>query len=133
MARSGPDRRPTLTLKGAEFTPEFRALLNKAAKRKGITQAAFAADVLAAAARRVLAGGMATDGDQGAPSGTPQDNPPDHPLPVPDKPLADLAARQQASDEQIRDLAGQIAEMNAKLQELTTIRHRSIWSRLRGR
>ena len=27
------DKRPTLTLKGDEFTPEFRSLLNKAQRR----------------------------------------------------------------------------------------------------
>lgn len=43
-------------MKEAEFGPEFRALENKAAKRKGITQAAFVAEALSQAARRVLSG-----------------------------------------------------------------------------
>ena len=36
-----PDRRPTLTLKGDEFTPEFRSLLNKAAKKLNKTPVSY--------------------------------------------------------------------------------------------
>lgn len=50
------DRRPTLTLKGEEITPEFRSLMNKAAKKAGTTQVAFAVEAIAAAARQVLTG-----------------------------------------------------------------------------
>lgn len=41
-----PDLRRTLTLKSEVFTPEFRALLNKAAKRAGKTQADWIAETL---------------------------------------------------------------------------------------
>lgn len=50
------DRRPTLTLKGEEITPEFRSLMNKAAKKAGTTQVAFAVEAIAAAARQILTG-----------------------------------------------------------------------------
>lgn len=50
------DKRPTLTVKGEVFTPEFRAKLNKAARRRGQTQAQFVAEVLEQAATRVLTG-----------------------------------------------------------------------------
>ena len=50
------DRRPTLTLKGEEITPEFRSLMNKAAKKAGTTQVAFAVGAIAAAARQILTG-----------------------------------------------------------------------------
>ena len=36
MTGKGRDNRPTLTLKGAGITPEFRSLLNKAAKKAGL-------------------------------------------------------------------------------------------------
>ena len=56
------DRRPTLTLKGDEFGVEFRALVNKAAERQGMTQAKWVAEVLTREAQRVV-------------TGTPADNP----------------------------------------------------------
>lgn len=85
MTRAGPDRRPTLTVKGAEFTPEFRALVNKAAKRSNMTQAAFVAEALAAAARRVLAGGGTPPGGAGGDAG-------EIPVPATVQQLADLQA-----------------------------------------
>jgi len=50
------DKRPTLTFKGHEFGPEFRALVTKAATRQGMTQAAFVATTLTRESQRVLKG-----------------------------------------------------------------------------
>lgn len=117
-----PDRRPTLTLKSADVTPEFRSTLNKAAKRRGMTQAAFAIEVLHREARRVL-------------SSNPIDNPMDTP-PTPavlerveetDKRVLELAVMMrdasEAQQEQMADLQRQMAELH----------QRSFWQRLRGR
>lgn len=50
------DRRPALTVKGEEITPEFRALINKAAKKLGKTQAVYLVDTMTRDAQRVLKG-----------------------------------------------------------------------------
>lgn len=50
------DKRLTLTVKGEQFTPEFRAKINKAAKLRGQTQAQFVTEALEQAATRVLTG-----------------------------------------------------------------------------
>ena len=105
------DRRPTLTLKGDEFTPEFRSLLNKAAKKAGKTQAEFAAEALAAAARKTLAG-------------TPDDTPPGNPLPVTIPP--EILERQDATDKKLAELADQV-------RALTEFQRKGLWERLRGR
>ena len=108
MARPA-DRRLTLTLKGDEFDPEFRSLLNKAAKKAGKTQAAFAAEALAAAARRVL-------------TGTPEDNPSDTPAPPPPA----VIERIEETDRRITDLAEQV-------RLLTEMQRKSLWRRITGR
>lgn len=105
-----PDRRPTLTLKGDAFTPEFRSLLNKAAKKAGKTQADYAAEVLAAAARKTLAG-------------TPDDTPPGNPTPAIIPP--EILERQEATDRKLAELADQV-------KALTEIQRRSLWQRLWG-
>lgn len=107
MATRPADRRPTLTLKGDEFSPEFRSLLNKAAKKAGKTQAAFAAEVLSAAARRLLAG---------TPDDTPSDTPP---------PPAVLS--------QIEDTNKRLDALTAQVQALTEQQRKSLWARLWGR
>jgi len=101
------DKRPTLTLKGEGFTPEFRALLNKAAKRTGKTQAAFVADVLGNEARKVLQGG------------TPTDNPADTP------PLPAVLERVEETDKKVSELAEQV-------RKLTELQQRGFWQKLRG-
>lgn len=98
------DRRPTLTVKGDAFTPEFRALLNKAAQKAGQTQAAFVAEVLGREARRIL-------------SGTPDDNPEANPPAV--------IERMEATDRKLADLAEQV-------RRLTELQQRSLWQKLRG-
>ncbi len=103
------DKRPTLTLKGEGFTPEFRALLNKAAKRRGMTQAAFVAEVLGNEARKVLQAGTPTD--------TPQDNPPPPPA---------IIERMEDTDKKLTDLAEQV-------RKLTEMQQRSLWQKLTGR
>lgn len=96
------DRRPTLTLKGEGFTPEFRALLNKAAKKRGLTQAAFAVEVLDKEARRFL-------------SDTPQDDPP---------PPAALE-RVEETDKRVAGLADQV-------RKLTELQQRTFWQKIWG-
>lgn len=100
-----PDRRPTLTIKGDGFGPEFRALLNKAAKKRGMTQAAFVAEVLDREARKVLQG---TVEDDSAP-----------PLP--------------AVMERIADNDKKLAELADQVQRLTAMQQRSIWQRIWGK
>jgi len=106
MTARRADRRPTLTLKGDEFGPEFRALLNKAAKKAGKTQAAFAAEVLDREARRVLRG------DPEEPDGTPA-------------PPPAIVERLEATDRQVAELAAQV-------RTLTELQRRSLWQKLRG-
>lgn len=101
------DRRPTLTLKGEEFTPEFRSLLNKAAKKAGKTQAAFAADILSAAARRLL-------------TGTPDDTP-------------DYTPQPPALLSQIEDTNKRLDALTAQVQALTEQQRKSLWARFWGR
>lgn len=110
-AAKRPDRRPTLTLKGDEFTPEFRSLLNKAAKKAGKTQADYAAEVLAAAARKTLAG-------------TPDDTPPGNPTPAIIPP--EILERQEATDKKLAELADQV-------RALTELQQKTLWARIRGR
>lgn len=50
------DSRPAMTIKGNEITPEFRAVITKAAKRAGMTQSAWVVQRLGDLARRELAG-----------------------------------------------------------------------------
>jgi len=100
------DRRPTLTVKGDAFTPEFRAVINKAAKKKGQTQAEFVAEVLDREARRVL-------------SGTPEDNPQDA------APPPAVVERMEKTDEKVAELADQV-------RRLTELQQRSLWQKLRG-
>lgn len=115
MADAKRDRRPTLTLKGESFSPEFRSLLNKAAKRAGKTQAEFSAQALSAAARAVLSG---TPGD------TPQHNPP--PPPAVLAQIEDAQKRQKETDAKLDALIEQVTR-------LTEVQSRSLWARLRGK
>lgn len=116
MTVKGRDSRPTLTLKGEGFTPEFRALLNKAAKKAGKTQAEFATEALAAASRRILSGS------------NPEDNPPDNPpLPATVQQLETMQAAFQATDAKVQKLTEQVQ----KLAEASE--RRSIWQRISRR
>lgn len=131
MADRPSDRRPTLTLKGEEFTPEFRSLLNKAAKKVGKTQAAFAAEVLAAASRRVLSG---------TPDDTPSSTPPVNPetlITLQKQFESQLADNAKQAREQIEatnaklDRATQTIEMLAtQMQALTENQRKNLWQRL---
>lgn len=100
------DRRPTLTVKGDAFTPEFRAVINKAAKKKGQTQAEFVAEALDREARKVL-------------QGTPTDNPEDTPPPPA------IIERIEDTDKKLTDLAEQV-------RLLTEMQQRTFWQKLRG-
>src|SRR5215213_3266016 len=100
------DKRPTLTLKGDEFGPEFRNLINKAAEKAGMTQAQFVAETLTAAAQRII---------KGIPESTPADTPPP-------------ALSTVRLDEQDRRLA-EIAE---QVRRLTELQQRTLWQRLRA-
>lgn len=101
------DARPTLTIKGDAFTPEFRAKINKAAKKLNQTQAEFVAEALERAATRVLTGN---------PPDIPQDTPPPTPA---------VLERIEATDQRINALADQV-------RRLTELQQRSLWQKLRG-
>lgn len=121
MTASKRDTRPTLTLKGDDFTPEFRSLLNKAAKKAGKTQAEFAAEALAAAARRVL-------------TGTPEDNPADNPAPPPAvlAQIEDTQKRLEATDAKLEATTKTISDLADQVRALTEAQRRGLWSRLFG-
>lgn len=99
------DKRPTLTVKGDVFTPEFRAKLNKAARKRGQTQAQFVAEVLEQAATRVLTG-QAEDAEAEAP--TPA-----------------LVKRMEETDAKLEALAAQV-------QALTDAQRKTFWQRVFG-
>lgn len=123
MAIRPTDRRPTLTLKGDEFSPEFRSLLNKAARKAGKTQAAFAAEVLAAASRRVL-------------TGTPDDTPDGNPSAPPPAVLAqieDTQKRIEATDAKLDAATKTIEALADQVRALTEAQRKSLWARLLGR
>lgn len=126
MTIKGRDARPTLTLKGEGFTPEFRALLNKAAKKAGKTQAEFAADVLAAASRRVLSGS------------NPDDNPPDNPPPATIQQIDDMRVAMRAADAKTEETARMVERLAEQVQKLAEAQaaapeQRGLWARLKGR
>src|SRR5215213_11951067 len=101
------DQRPTLTFKGDEFGPEFRALINKAAERAGMSQAQFVAETLRREAQRII---------KGNPESTPA-------LP------AIPTERLDAQDRRISELADQIR----RLVELQTERQKAtLWARIRA-
>ena len=122
MAARPADRRPTLTLKGDSFTPEFRSLLNKAAKKAGKTQADFAAEVLAAASRRIL-------------SGNPDDTPDSNPAPPPAvmAQIEDTQKRLEATDAKLDKATATIEALAAQMKALTEAQRKSLWSRIFGR
>ena len=100
------DKRPTLTVKGDVFTPEFRAKLNKAARKRGQTQAQFVAEVLEQAATRVLTG-QAEDAEAEAPAPA-------------------LVKRMEETDARLEALAIQV-------QALTDAQKKTFWERILGR
>lgn len=100
------DKRPTLTVKGDMFTPEFRGKINKAAKLRGETQAQFVAEALEQAATRVL-------------TGKAEDTAPEAPTPA-------LVERMEATDARLEALAVQV-------QALTEAQRKSFWERMFGR
>lgn len=118
MATRITDRRPTLTLKGDEFSPEFRSLLNKAAKKAGKTQAAFAAEALSAAARLVL-------------SGTPEVTP-SAPPPAVLAQIEDTQKRIEATDAKLDTATRSIEALADQVKALTELQRKSLWSRIFG-
>lgn len=119
MTTQRRDRRPTLTLKGDDFTPEFRSLLNKAAKKAGKTQAEFAAEALSAAARRIL-------------SGNPQDDPTDNPAPPPAV-IQNLEERQAETDAKLAEATKSITDLADQVRALTEAQRRTLWQRILGK
>lgn len=101
------DRRPTMTFKGDAFTPEFRAIVNKAAKKRGQTQAEFVAEVLDRESRKILSN---------TPPETQQNDPP---------PPA-IIERIEDTDKKLTDLAEQV-------RLLTQMQQRTFWQKLTGR
>ena len=106
MARA-PETRKQITLKHAEFGPEFKALLNKAAARVQKTQADYVYDVLSAAARRTLAGEL------------------EH-VAAPPVAVETLTARQDATE-------ARLSELTEELRTLTALQRRSLWARIWSR
>lgn len=105
------DQRPTLTFKGDEFGPEFRALINKAAERAGMSQAQFVAETLRREAQRII---------KGTPADTPESTPALPAIPT---------ERLDSQDRRIAELADQIRH----LVELQTEHHRlTLWARIRA-
>ncbi len=108
------DQRPTLTFKGDEFGPEFRALINKAAERSGMSQSAFVAETLRKEAQRII-------------KGTPADTP----AATPSLP-AIQTERLDAQDKRIAELAEQIGKLVALQTAAQQAAHRaSLWARIR--
>ncbi len=98
------DKRPTFTLKGEEFGPEFRALINKAAERAGMTQAQFVAETMRRESQRIIKGdadGTATD-----------------------TPIALPTERLDAQDRRLTELADQV-------RRLTEMQQHTLWRRLK--
>jgi hypothetical protein len=108
------DQRPTLTFKGDAFGPEFRALINKAAERSGMSQSDFVAETLRREAQRII-------------KGTPADTPAETPqLP------AVQTERLDAQDRRIAELAEQIGKLVALQTASQAATHRaSLWARVR--
>jgi hypothetical protein len=105
------DQRPTLTFKGDEFGPEFRALINKAAERAGMSQSQFVAETLRREAQRII---------KGTPTDTPESTPTLPAIPT---------ERLDAQDRRISELADQIR----RLVELQTERQKAtLWERIRA-
>src|SRR4051812_43646967 len=100
------DNRPTLTFKGDEFGPEFRALINKAAERAGMSQAQFVAETLRREAQRIIKGDA-------------HDTPESIPIALP----ALATERLDAQDKRIAEIAEQI-------RLLTEMQKQSLWVRL---
>jgi uncharacterized protein (DUF1778 family) len=114
------DKRLTLTVKGEQFTPEFRAKINKAAKLRGQTQAQFVTEALEQAATRVL-------------TGKTEDPAPEAPTPAlvermeaTDAAIAAQAKRMQTTEEKLEHIASQ-------LEALTEAQRKSFWERMFGR
>ena len=103
---SAKDKRPTLTVKGDMFSPEFRAKLNKAARKLGVTQAQFVAEALEQAATRVL-------------TGQPEEAEAEAPTPA-------LVKRMEETDAKLEALAAQV-------QALTDAQRKTFWQRVFGR
>ena len=101
------DSRPTITLKGDEFGPEFRTLINKAASRAGSTQSSWIAETLTKEAQRILKGL------------------PDPADAEPAQPVAVVTERLEDQDKRISELADQV-------RRLSDLQQRTLWQRLRG-
>jgi hypothetical protein len=102
-ARKKTDKRPTLTFKGHEFGPEFRALVSKAATRQGMTQAAFVAETLTCESQRILKG-------------------------APEEQAAPPVVLNQLFDEQARRLE----QISAQVEALSSIQKQTLFERLRS-
>ena len=111
------DKRPTLTVKGDMFTPEFRGKINKAAKLRGQTQAQFVAEALEQAATRVLTG----KAEDPAPTPALVER-----MEATDAAIAAQAKRMQTTEEKLEHIASQ-------LEALTEAQRKSFWTRFLGR
>jgi uncharacterized protein (DUF1778 family) len=114
------DKRLTLTVKGEQFTPEFRAKINKAAKLRGQTQAQFVTEALEQAATRVLTG-KAEEPAPKAPTPALVER-----MEQTDAAIAAQAKRMQTTEEKLEHIASQ-------LEALTEAQRKSFWERMFGR
>ncbi len=114
------DKRLTLTVKGEQFTPEFRAKINKAAKLRGQTQAQFVTEALEQAATRVLTG-KAEEPAPKAPTPALVER-----MEQTDATIAAQAKRMQTTEEKLEHIASQ-------LEALTEAQRKSFWERMFGR
>lgn len=109
------DTRPTLTLKGDDFGPEFRQLINKAAERAGQTQSAWAAHVLREAAHRQIKG-------EGDPTAAPPAKD--------DSALREIEERRQADRKELEAKLDALAE---QVKALTETQRKGFLARILGR
>jgi len=116
--RQGQGQPTNADLEGRRVHAEFRSLLNKAAKKAGKTQAEFAAEVLAAAARRTLS----------------DSNPHENPPPATVQQLEDMRAAVQAADLKAEETRKTVQDLAQKVQQLAEASaRRGIWQRISGR
>jgi len=109
------DTRPTLTIKGEQFTAEFRTLINKAAERSGQTQAQWVYDTLQAAAVRTIKG---------------EADPTAQPPAKDDAALREIEERRQADR---RELEAKLDALADQVKALTESQRRGFLSRIFGR
>jgi hypothetical protein len=109
------DTRPTLTIKGEQFTAEFRTLINKAAERSGQTQASWVYEILHREAVRIIKG---------------ESDPTAQPPAKDDAALREIEERRLADRRELETKLDALAE---QVKALSEMQRQSLWGRLFGR